>query len=83
MKSCCIGVHQYDSLMKALTTLSSLLLFSSIAFAHAGHGVHEGHSMRHYFLSWEHAIGILLAVVLAVVLSYAGVKWYRAKRQKS
>lgn len=65
------------TIVKWLPVLA-LLIFSLPALAHEGHGVHEGHSLTHYMLSWEHAIGILVAVVFAIV----GVKWYQARRQR-
>lgn len=65
--------------MQALATLFSLIVATSKLFAHAGHGVHAGHSLPHYLLSWEHAIGLFVAIVLAI----AGVKYFQTNRQKS
>ena len=47
-----------------------LILIGSLvsAFGHEGHGILHGHEPGHYLLSPQHAIPILLGIVLVVLM---------------
>ncbi|MBI3137035.1 MAG: hypothetical protein HYZ15_00460 [Sphingobacteriales bacterium] len=59
--------------------LSLVAVSASLSsFAHEGHGHTHGFTIQHYFVEPEHAIGLLAAVAIVILL----VKRYRASAAK-
>jgi len=58
------------TLMYRFLSLASTLLVASVAQAHPGHGSVSdgGHSVTHYLTSPMHAIGILAAMAVVIVV---------------
>jgi len=54
--------------MKKLLFLFVTLAATSAAFAHPGHGTTGGFTIMHYITEPVHAIPLLIAIVLGIVL---------------
>ena len=54
--------------MKKLLSLLVLLAATSAAFAHPGHGSTGGYTITHYITEPVHALPLLFAIVLGIVL---------------
>lgn len=54
--------------MKKLLSLFVMLAATSAAFAHPGHGTTGGFTITHYITEPVHALPLLFAIVLGIVL---------------
>lgn len=54
--------------MKKLLSLLVMLAATSAAFAHPGHGSTGGYTITHYITEPVHALPLLMAIVLGIVL---------------
>lgn len=54
--------------MKKLLSLIVTLAATSAAFAHPGHGSTGGYTITHYITEPVHAVPLLFAIVLGIVL---------------